>query len=316
MYRTALAYLKTWKNKPAASPWYSGGPGRSGNRTWSECSRRRFSTTSSRSTWRRIRRRRRYSRRRTPKPLCLCLRRVTGSPSEPGPLCFSWTRFRSLPNYSPVFATSTRGCPRASCDRGGVAARLCPGRTRVLRARREDRIPQPGSDKLSEFLLGLNRASLQQFLCQYAVGQEVPQAIHGELLRLLRQFLVVGGMPASVAAFIGPGNHRDSEAERQAILSTFREDFARYGKRLDHRRLDKVLAKIPRLAARSSATARSTGRSARGSLAVPSICFVWPGSPIGSVTRRPTACPWAQRPMTAISRFCSWMWDCCAVVVA
>ena len=55
-------------------------------------------------------------------------------------------------------------------------------------------------------------------------------------------------MPASVAAFLGPGTHRDSEAERQAILSTYREDFARYGKRLDHRRLDKVFAKIPRMA--------------------------------------------------------------------
>jgi hypothetical protein len=105
-----------------------------------------------------------------------------------------------------------------------------------------------GPMSFSEFLLALDRASLHQFLCQYSVGREVPQAMHGELLRLLRQFLVVGGMPASVAAFLGPGTHRDSEAERQAILSTFREDFARYGKRVDHRRLDKVFAKIPRMA--------------------------------------------------------------------
>jgi hypothetical protein len=100
----------------------------------------------------------------------------------------------------------------------------------------------------SEFLLASDRAALRQFLCDYSVGQEVPQAIHGELLRLLRQYLVVGGMPASVAAFLGPGTHRDSEAERQAIISTYREDFAKYAKRLDHRRLEKVFSMIPRLA--------------------------------------------------------------------
>jgi predicted AAA+ superfamily ATPase len=105
-----------------------------------------------------------------------------------------------------------------------------------------------GPLSFSEFLLALDRASLQQFLCQYTIGQDVPQAIHRELLRLLRRFLVIGGMPASVAAFLGPGTHRDSEAERQAILSTYREDFAKYGKRLDRRRLDKVFAKIPRMA--------------------------------------------------------------------
>lgn len=104
-----------------------------------------------------------------------------------------------------------------------------------------------GPMSFSEFLLAMDHPSLEQFLKGYAVGQEIPLSIHHELLRLLRQFLIVGGMPASVAAFLGPGAHRDSEAERQSILSTYREDFAKYAKRLDHRRLDMLFARIPRL---------------------------------------------------------------------
>jgi hypothetical protein len=104
-----------------------------------------------------------------------------------------------------------------------------------------------GPMTFEEFLLANDRSALRNFLAGYPVGGEIPEAIHAELLLLLRQYLVVGGMPASVAAYLGPGGHRESEAERQAILSTYREDFARYGARVDQRRVEKVFAKIPLL---------------------------------------------------------------------
>ena len=104
-----------------------------------------------------------------------------------------------------------------------------------------------GPMSLEEFLLALDRGSLLSFLREFSMGEDLPVAIHSELLRLFRQYLVVGGMPASVAAFVGGGGFRESEAERQAILSTFREDFAKYAKRVPWRRLEKVFARIPAL---------------------------------------------------------------------
>ena len=105
-----------------------------------------------------------------------------------------------------------------------------------------------GPMTFEEFLRAIDRESLVRFMSDYTVGTELPRSIHDELLRLLRLFLVIGGMPASVRAFIATGSHRDSEAERQAILSTFREDFAKYSKLVDRRRLDKLFLKISQLA--------------------------------------------------------------------
>jgi len=104
-----------------------------------------------------------------------------------------------------------------------------------------------GPMSFEEFLLAQDRAALRDFVAGFSIGKEVPEAIHSEAMRLLRQFLVVGGMPASVAAFVGPGGHRESEAERQAILSTYREDFAKYGRQVDVRRIDRIFAAIPLL---------------------------------------------------------------------
>ena len=107
-----------------------------------------------------------------------------------------------------------------------------------------------GPMDFEEFLLAHDRAALKDFLETYALGTEVPEAIHAELMRLVRRFLIVGGMPASVAASNAPGGLRESEAVRQSLLSTYREDFSKYGKRVDSRRIEKVFAKIPLLAGR------------------------------------------------------------------
>ncbi|MFH1708063.1 MAG: ATP-binding protein [Planctomycetota bacterium] len=107
-----------------------------------------------------------------------------------------------------------------------------------------------GPMSFEEFLLARDRAALRDFLAGYTIGGELPEAIHAEGMRLVREFLVAGGMPASVVALGGPGGSRESEAERQSILSTFREDFNKYAGRADVRRIEKVFAKIPLLAGR------------------------------------------------------------------
>jgi predicted AAA+ superfamily ATPase len=102
-----------------------------------------------------------------------------------------------------------------------------------------------GPMTFEEFLLAFGKERLVGFLRGLPVGEVVPEAIHVELMRLVRQFLVIGGMPASLETFTRSRNHRESEAVRQGILSTFRDDFAKYASRVSHRRLERVFAKVP-----------------------------------------------------------------------
>ena len=107
-----------------------------------------------------------------------------------------------------------------------------------------------GPMTFEEFLRALGREQLVRFLADWTVQAEIPEAIHNELSRLLRRFLIVGGMPASVEAFVSSGAGDESERIKQGIVSTYRDDFARYQRRSAPRRLDKVFARIPQLIGR------------------------------------------------------------------
>jgi predicted AAA+ superfamily ATPase len=104
-----------------------------------------------------------------------------------------------------------------------------------------------GPMTFEEYLLALGRDKLAEFVKSYALGTDIPDAIHSELLALVRQFLVVGGMPGAVAAFVNSQSWRECDAVKQSILDTYRDDFAKYGRRIDPRRLRKVFDKIPLL---------------------------------------------------------------------
>lgn len=107
-----------------------------------------------------------------------------------------------------------------------------------------------GPMTFEEFLHALDKQQLVAFLADWTIGQDVPEAIHKELSRLLRRFVVVGGMPASVDAYVSSGAGDESEAVKQGILSTYRDDFAKYRKRSDPRRLEKLFSRIPHLVGR------------------------------------------------------------------
>ncbi len=105
-----------------------------------------------------------------------------------------------------------------------------------------------GPMQFGEFLQAVGRTQLQDFLCRYEVGDEIPVALHEELTLRVRQFLVIGGMPASVEAFIQSGeDSQESQALMQNLLATFRDDFAKYTNITQRVRIEKVFTKIPRL---------------------------------------------------------------------
>jgi len=76
------------------------------------------------------------------------------------------------------------------------------------------------------------------------------EVIHEVLLRHLRDYFFVGGMPAAVRSFVDSGAMLDAFALQDAIVATYRDDFSKYGVRVDKDCLDAVLR----------STARSVGQ--------------------------------------------------------
>lgn len=105
-----------------------------------------------------------------------------------------------------------------------------------------------GPMSFGEYLDALGKTGLAGFLADWSLESEIPQAIHQQLMAHTRDFLAVGGMPEAVATFVSTASLRECERVKQTLLSTFRDDFAKYGPRVDVRRLDKVWRALPRLA--------------------------------------------------------------------
>ena len=104
-----------------------------------------------------------------------------------------------------------------------------------------------GPMQFEEFLLASGQERLVDFLALFAPSDDMPEAIHGQLLDIFRVFLIVGGMPEAVAAYLRRGNFREAEEVKHAILSTFKDDFGKYSRRVPHARLQALFARLPAL---------------------------------------------------------------------
>jgi len=104
-----------------------------------------------------------------------------------------------------------------------------------------------GPMTFSEFLLANNERQAAAFLHDYEMGEEIPQPIHNKLMDLIKDYYVIGGMPAVVRAYKQQRNWEDVYREQRSIVQTFIDDFAKYRRRINPLRLRKVFIKTPRM---------------------------------------------------------------------
>lgn len=96
-----------------------------------------------------------------------------------------------------------------------------------------------------EFLDALGLSELRKFLQSYQLNKTIPLAIHTQLISKVKEYLVIGGMPAAVSSW---SSHTNLEALNQIhfdLLATYRDDFAKYRGRLSTERLEDLLASVP-----------------------------------------------------------------------
>lgn len=74
-----------------------------------------------------------------------------------------------------------------------------------------------------------------------------PEAVHVRLLKLVREYMVLGGMPAVLQKYFSDQDQAECQNIQTALLSTYRNDFGKYAKKTDHRYLQQLFEKIPGL---------------------------------------------------------------------
>lgn len=102
-----------------------------------------------------------------------------------------------------------------------------------------------GPMTFKEFLDGIGRSQLRQFLENYQVGADFPSALHPDFMRLFRLYCGIGGMPEAIQTYVDTKSMLDVDAVKQSNLQTYRDDFNKYGQRGQQGRLAKILQKLP-----------------------------------------------------------------------
>lgn len=102
-----------------------------------------------------------------------------------------------------------------------------------------------GPMSFKEFLTGLERKKLRDVLENYEIQNEIHPAIHEELNKLYKIYLCVGGMPEAVETYKDTHSFLEVDRVKQNILSTYQDDFNKYGSRIETSIIQKVFNRLP-----------------------------------------------------------------------
>ncbi len=97
-----------------------------------------------------------------------------------------------------------------------------------------------------EFLQAIGRDKLVEFLASFKMGDEIPEALHVQLLSFVRDYFLIGGLPAAVVAWVRSESLITVSQVQQDLLATYRDDFNKYAKRINKDRLEEVIFSVPR----------------------------------------------------------------------
>ena len=104
-----------------------------------------------------------------------------------------------------------------------------------------------GPMQFEEFLVANGKDNLVIFLNGLSPGENIPEPIHRQFMELFRIFLVTGGMPEAIEVYLNSNSWQECESIKHSLLSTFQDDFGKYGRRVKHQRLQLLFKKIPLL---------------------------------------------------------------------
>ena len=98
-----------------------------------------------------------------------------------------------------------------------------------------------------EFLSALGERKLIAAISSATLAAPCPAAIHLKLLELIRTYYILGGMPEVIMAYLATQSFTEARRVQNRLVTAFIADFAKYGRRYDHRKLQQLLNAVPTL---------------------------------------------------------------------
>jgi len=103
-----------------------------------------------------------------------------------------------------------------------------------------------GPMRFSEFLDALGEDWGAGKIRSWKIGEAFPDSIHRYMLKLLRQYFAIGGMPEAVEAFAFDRSLQRVSKIHRSIISTYKDDFNKYAVRQrDLLNLQRLFAYVP-----------------------------------------------------------------------
>lgn len=102
-----------------------------------------------------------------------------------------------------------------------------------------------GPMTFEEYLLATGGEKRLDLLRNFTFSETSFASLHERLMDDFRDYCVVGGMPAAVNAYVDSGSYLAVERTLEGVLATYRDDFNKYGSRVNHDRLHKVFSRLP-----------------------------------------------------------------------
>ncbi|MDE6341682.1 MAG: ATP-binding protein [Muribaculaceae bacterium] len=96
----------------------------------------------------------------------------------------------------------------------------------------------------SEFLDAIGKGEWNEAIKTASPGNPLFDAMHEELVNTYRTFLMVGGMPASVRAWVETGDYRECMDELSDIQQSYYDDFSKYASKVDPELLRSTLQSV------------------------------------------------------------------------
>ncbi len=98
-----------------------------------------------------------------------------------------------------------------------------------------------------EFLIVKKCENLVSFLKTCQLTTDVLSVIHERFMTLFREYLVVGGMPSAIAAWIETNSLQSVSLVHNELLLSYRDDFSKYAGKISTRYLEETMTAIPQL---------------------------------------------------------------------
>lgn len=95
-----------------------------------------------------------------------------------------------------------------------------------------------------EFLSAAGHQTWVELIEKATSEKPMSDAIHGKIIEQLKNFLIIGGMPEVVAEFVKTRDFLRCQKILNSLLVSFRNDFAKYKKRIPASRINEVFSSV------------------------------------------------------------------------